>query len=253
MEASSVVERWASDSLGGLAIGALLPLSVSAVREARESWAADDMVALRDMWTHRLLDIGWNVGLSLDSASTHSKLLVWSGGDTALIVTAQALAWTAAAAARLLGPLPGWSSVTERHPRVVWALGRLGMLVDHALLLRCNSLVSWGRLHATCWCLAPFRSGFAAQSICWQATVGASVGQVRAAKMKKATGNFAQKSQTGLADNVIINSKTYLATHAPLPALAHESKGAPSERAAPPLLPLGLHESQLSSSHTRSA
>ena len=188
---STVVERWAADSLCGLAIGALVPLSVSAAREVRESRAVDDgRRVLRIVWAHRLLDIGWSVGSSLDAAATHSKLLVWCAGDTSLIVTAQALAWTAAAAARLLGPFPGWSSVVERHPRAVWALGKLGMAVDHAVSLRCGSLVSWARLHAACWCFAPMRSGLTAQGLCWQATVGATVGSVRATKLKKATGNW---------------------------------------------------------------
>ena len=188
---STVVERWAADSLCGLAIGTLVPLSVSAVREVRQSRAAgDDGLVLYSAWAHRLLDIGWSVGSSLDAAASHSKLLMWSAGDTSLIVTAQALAWTAAAAARLLGPFPGWSSVVERHPRTVWALGKLGMAVDHAAWLRCGNLVSWARLHAACCCFAPMRSGLTAQGVCWQATVGASVGPVRAAELKKATGNW---------------------------------------------------------------
>lgn len=190
LEVSAVVERWAGDSLCGLAIGALLPLSVSAVREVRESRAAEDWRVMRVVWAHRLLDIGWSVGLNLDAASTHQKLLLWSGGDTSLIVTAQALAWTAAATARLLGPLPGWYTAMDRHPRAVWALGRLGMAVDHAASLHCGSLVGWARLHAACWCFAPMRSSFTAQGVCWQATVGASVGPGRAAKLKSATGNW---------------------------------------------------------------
>jgi hypothetical protein len=196
-EASALIERWASDSLCGLALGSVLPLLVSAIREWRESEGSRG--AMQALWSHRLLDVCWSVGLGLDAASTHGKLLLWADGDTFLIAAAQALGWTAAAAARVLGPLPGWSAFTERRPRTVWALGRLGMALDHLASLRCQTLVGWARLHAACWCFAPLRSSFTAQGICWRGSAAGSAGPARAAKWKTASGNWAGAAGFGAA------------------------------------------------------
>lgn len=182
----AAMEQWATNALGGLCAGWVLPLGASTVRELREGARPG---ALRVVWTHRVLEMCWNAALGLDAAATHGKLLAWAGGDGARVAAAHALGWTAAAVARAVGPLPGWGRLAHAHPRMVWALGRLGMVLGHLASLNCTSLEAWARLHALCWGLNPLRSSLAAQAVCWRGTVAAG-DTTRAAKWKRTTGDW---------------------------------------------------------------
>lgn len=189
-EASTTLELIALESLGGLTLGSVVPLAVSAWREAREPSARG---ALTMLWTHRLIEVCWSVAAGLNAASTHGKLLFWADGDTKRIAAAHAVGWTAAAAARALGPLPGWAALVERYPRAIWALGRLGMALDHLASLRCTSLKGWAGLHAICWGVTPLRSSLVAQGVCWRASAAYAGGPdaaARAGRWKTWTGNW---------------------------------------------------------------
>ena len=96
----AAMEQWATNALGGLCAGWVLPLGASTVRELREGARPG---ALRVVWTHRVLEMCWNAALGLDAAATHGKLLTWAGGDGARVAAAHALGWTAAAVARAVG------------------------------------------------------------------------------------------------------------------------------------------------------
>ena len=73
----AAMEQWATNALGGLCAGWVLPLGASTVRELREGARPG---ALRVVWTHRVLEMCWNAALGLDASS---RVLVFgTEGDT---------------------------------------------------------------------------------------------------------------------------------------------------------------------------